>query len=455
MDLMPFAPSPPLVSATGSSRATQAMRLATMKRIALALLCGAALLYALAAWRGGLPAAWPYWSYVAAFAEAAMVGAIADWFAVVALFRHPLGLPIPHTAIIPANKDRIGANLAGFICNNFLSTPQVLAKLDEFDTGRRLADWLAQPANASKVGGLAVTVARHGLTAFDDDRVRDFLGRAATAGLARIDFSVLAGQALDALTAGGRHQALLDDVLAQVAKLIEGDEIQERMTDAIAREIKTLRYVGLDQVAAKLATRKIVAALARTLNEIAAHPHLDTDADADACTTPVGPHPLRLRFDRFMDDFIVRLKLDPEFRQRGEQMRAELMAHPALGNYLHGLWGELLAWLDTDLAHPRSTIALRIEQMASALGARLQADEAIRRWLNEQIVAAAPLAIERYREDIRLYIVERVNEWNVDEMTHELERNIGRDLQFIRINGTLVGGLVGLAIHAVTQWLRP
>ena len=456
---MSFAPSPPQVPATSTSRAAQAMRLATMKRFALALLCGAAMLYALAAWRGGLPAAWPYWSYVAAFAEAAMVGAIADWFAVVALFRHPLGLPIPHTAIIPANKDRIGANLAGFICNNFLSTPQVLAKLDEFDAGRRLADWLAQPANAAKVGGLAVTVARHGLAAFDDDRVRVFLGRAAAAGLARIDFSVLAGQALDALTAGGRHQALLDDVLAQVAKLIEGDEIQERMTDAIAREIKTLRYVGLDQMAARLATRKLVAALARTLNDIAAHPHADPDADADADaadgTTPAGPHPLRLRFDRFMDDFIVRLKLDPAFRQRGEQIRAELIAHPALGNYLHGLWGELLAWLDADLAHPRSTIALRIKKMAGALGTRLQADEAIRRWINEQIRAAAPLAIERYREDIRLYIVERVTEWNVDEMTHELERNIGRDLQFIRINGTLVGGLVGLAIHATTQWLRP
>jgi len=423
------------------------MRLATMKRFALALLCGAAMLYALAAWRGGLPAAWPYWSYVAAFAEAAMVGAIADWFAVVALFRHPLGLPIPHTAIIPANKDRIGANLAGFICNNFLSTPQVLAKLDEFDAGRRLADWLAQPANAAKVSGLAVTGARHGLAAFDDDRVRAFLGRAATAGLAKIDFSVLAGQALDALTAGGRHQALLDDVLAQVAKLIEGDEIQERMTDAIAREIKTLRYVGLDQMAARLATRKIVAALARTLNDIAAHPLADADADAATGTIPAGPHPLRLRFDRFMDDFIVRLKLDPEFRQRGEQIRAELMEHPALGNYLHGLWGELLAWLDADLAHPRSTIALRIEQMAGALGTRLQADEAIRRWVNEQIVAAAPLAIERYREDIRLYIVERVNEWHVDEMTYEL--------QFIRINGTLVGGLVGLIIYAATHWLRP
>jgi uncharacterized membrane-anchored protein YjiN (DUF445 family) len=406
-----------------------------MKRVALGLLCAAALLYALAS---ALHAQHPAWGYVAAFAEAAMVGAMADWFAVVALFRHPLGLPIPHTAIIPSNKDRIGAKLAGFICNNFLSTEQVLAKLRQFDAAGRVADWLARPESDRTLGEWGVAATRYGLAAFDDERVRDFMGRAATAGLEKIDLSRLMGQALDALTAGGRHQALLDDVLQQVAGLLEGDEVQAHITEAIAREIKTLRYVGLDQVAAKLATRKIVAAVARTIGELAAEPG----------------HPMRRRFDHFVDDFVVRLKLDPEFQQRGQQIRAELMAHPALGDYLHGLWGELLAWLQDDLGRGDSTIRRRIASMAGALGVRLQGDEAIRRWINEQIEAAAPLAIERYREDIRRYIVERVGEWNADEMTVELERNIGRDLQFIRINGTLVGGLVGLLIHTVTQLLR-
>jgi len=406
-----------------------------MKRVALGLLCAAALLYAVAS---ALHAQHPAWGYVAAFAEAAMVGAIADWFAVVALFRHPLGLPIPHTAIIPSNKDRIGAKLAGFICNNFLSTEQVLAKLRAFDAAGRIADWLARPASGEKLGEWGVAATRYGLAAFDDERVRDFMGRAAAAGLEKVDLSRLMGQALDALTAGGRHQALLDDVLQQVAGLLEGDEVQAHITEAIAREIKTLRYVGLDQVAAKLATRKIVAAVARTIAELAAEPD----------------HPMRKRFDHFVDDFVVRLKLDPEFQQRGEQIRAELMAHPALGDYLHGLWGELLAWLHDDLGRNDSTIGRRIASMAGALGTRLQADDAIRRWINEQIEAAAPLAIERYREDIRRYIEERVGDWNAGEMTTELERHIGRDLQFIRINGTLVGGLVGLLIHTATQLLR-
>ncbi|WP_447771643.1 DUF445 domain-containing protein [Variovorax boronicumulans] len=406
-----------------------------MKRIALGLLCAAALLYAVASALHSQHAAW---GYVAAFAEAAMVGAIADWFAVVALFRHPLGLPIPHTAIIPSNKDRIGAKLAGFICDNFLSTAQVLAKLRQFDAAARIAEWLARPASGDRLGEWGVAATRYGLTAFDDERVRDFMGRAAAAGLAKIDLSRLTGQALDALTAGGRHQALLDDVLQQVAELLDGEEVQAHITEGIAREIKTLRYVGLDQVAAKLATRKIVAAIARTLAELAAEPE----------------HPMRKRFDHFVDDFVVRLKLDPEFQQRGEQIRAELIAHPALGDYLHGLWGELLGWLHDDLGRPDSTIRQRIATMAGAMGQRLQNDAAIRAWINEQLEAAAPAAIERYREDIRRYIEERVGEWNAHEMTDELERHIGRDLQFIRINGTLVGGLVGLLIHTATQLLH-
>ena len=227
-------------------------------------------------------------------------------------------------------------------------------------------------------------------------------------------------------------------MLEQIAGVLDGEEVQAHITEAIAREIKTLRFVGLDQVAARLATRKIVAAVAHTIAELAAEP----------------AHPMRRRFDHFVDDFIVRLQHDPEFHARGERIRAELIAHPALGDYLHGLWGELLAWLHEDLGRGDSTIRRRIATMAAALGQRLQGDEAIRRWINEQIEAAAPLAIERYREDIRRYIVERVAQWNTEEMTAELERNIGRDLQFIRVNGTLVGGLVGLLIHAATQLLR-
>ena len=412
-----------------------ALRLAQMKRIALGLLCAAAVVYALAT---VYQAHHPAIGYVAAFAEAAMVGAIADWFAVVALFRHPLGLPIPHTAIIPANKDRIGAKLADFICDNFLATPQVLAKLERFDAGLWLAQALARPANAQRIGGYAVAAARYGLSAFDDERVRGFLGQLAGAGLAQLDIAKLTGQALDALTEGNRHQALLDEVLAGVSQVVEGEAVQEQITEAIAREIRTLRFVGLDQVAARAATRKIVSAAARTLAELAGAPE----------------HPLRIRFDTYMRGFVERLKHDEALRARFDTMRTELLAQPQVAGYLNGLWGELLGWLHDDLGRDDSAVRSRIVRMTAGLGERLAADEAMRRWLDEQLMDAAPRAIERYREDIRRYVVERVAEWDAREMTDELERHIGRDLQFIRINGTLVGGLVGLAIHALTQAWR-
>lgn len=413
----------------------QAQRLARMKAIALGLLCAAGALYAVAV---ALEHHHPAWSYVAAFSEAAMVGAIADWFAVVALFRHPLGLPIPHTAIIPKNKDRIGENLASFICDNFLSTPQVLEKIRSFDPAGKLVQWLAQPENAAATGEHLAAAARYGLNALDDDRVREFIRHAASAGMRQIDVSHLAGQVLDTLTVGGRHQALLDDLLLQVATLLQNEELQGELTEAIAREVKGLRYVGLDNIAAKIATRKIVAAVARTVIEMAEDPQ----------------HSLRLRFDGLMESFTQRLKDDPEFQRKGETIRDDLMAHPAFNDYLHGLWQSLQTWLQEDLGQEDSSIRRRITGMALTLGQRLQADMAMQQWINTQILTAAPKPIERYREDIRRYIVHRINDWNATEMTNELERNIGRDLQFIRINGTLVGGMVGLIIHATTQLLR-
>ena len=417
-----------------------------MKRIALALLAAAALIYALATFVETRHPDWTALGYLAAFAEAAMVGAVADWFAVVALFRHPLGLPIPHTAIIPANKNRIGDRLADFICDNFLATPQVLAKLAQFDPAARLAAALAKPVNAGRIGEWGVAAMRYGLAAFDDARVSAFLRNAVATGLGRVDLSVLLGRALGAMTAGGRHQALLDDLLVEVAGWIESDALQEQVADVIAKEIRALRWVGLDQKAARLATRKLVVAVARTINEVADHPEA-TGADAT-------PHPLRQRFDHFMHDFIDRLQNDPEFIARGAQIRAELIAHPALVDYLQGLWDELRRWLDADLAQPDSAIRVRIAALAAGLGERLAGDAEIRRWINEQITAAAPRAIARWRHDIRRYISTTVAGWDAGEMTRELERHIGRDLQFIRINGTLVGGLVGLTIHALTVWLR-
>jgi uncharacterized membrane-anchored protein YjiN (DUF445 family) len=404
-----------------------------MKRLAVALLLAAALLYALAT---ALQGRHPAWGYVAAFAEAAMVGAVADWFAVVALFRHPWGLPIPHTAIIPENKDRIGENLAHFLATHFLATEQVLAKLREFDVAARVAAWLAQPANAERVGEQLVGVGRWAVGALDDERVRQFVADLARRGLSQVEVARLSGQVLEAMTHERRHQELLDGVLLQVAKLMGEDSVQDGITEAIAREVKALKYLGLDQMAARLATRKVVVIMARTIIEMADDPR----------------HSLRLRFDGMVQDFVARLQHDEALQARGERLKDELLAHPALVRYVRTLWAELLDWLREDMGRDDSSIRRYIGAAARTLGERLAADAEIRAWLNAELQAAAPRLIERYREDIGRYVVARVQGWDAREMSAELERHIGRDLQFIRINGTLVGGLVGLAIHALTQW---
>lgn len=409
-----------------------------VKSVATGLLVMATALYAAAVSIGD---SHPAWGYLVAFSEAAMVGAIADWFAVTALFRRPLGLPIPHTAIIPRNKSRIGANLGDFICTHFLSTEQVLEKVREFDVGQRLASWLARPENAGTVGRYAVRMAGHGIAALRDERARQFIQSTAVARLEQIDLAGMSGQLLDVLTADNRHQALLDEILGQVDLLLQSKEAQERISAGISAELDVLRFkvfgqeIALNTLAGNWSTEKIVRRASELIGEV--------NRDPD--------HPLREHFDQYLARFVRNLKEDPQFRLKGEALRLQLIEHPALASYLSGLWDDLIDWIQDDISSQHSSIRKRITEAASQLGASLLADDGMRGWINEQVLAAAPPLIERYRADIGRYIAGRVESWNTVELVQQLEANIGKDLQFIRINGTLVGGLVGLLIHAVTH----
>ena len=414
--------------------------LARMKALALGLLLLAAALYALAV---HLLPSHPGWGYLAAFAEAAMVGAIADWFAVTALFRHPLGLPIPHTAIIPRKQARLGRNLADFICTHFLATPQVMAKLEAFDAAARLAGWLRLPANAEALGRQLVGVARYGLNALRDERVRQFIQRSATRRLRELDLAHLAGQLLDMLTYERRHQAMLDELLAQLDALLQDEAVQQRIATGLSSEFSALRFrlfgrdIPLDEKAGQWSADKLVRRVSELIGEISRDPQ----------------HELRGKFDACLLRFVARLKDDPAFRLKGEQIREQLLAHPALSGYLRELWDDLVDWLQADLMDADSTIRRRLVRLCQRLGEALARDAAMRRWINDQLLEVAPRLVERHREDIRRYIAERVERWNSDELVALLEHNVGKDLQYIRINGTLVGGMVGLGLHALTRLL--
>lgn len=419
---------------------TKAQRLTRMKALATGLLVLAAGLYGLAMVMQQRAPAWAgVWTAVAAFAEAAMIGAMADWFAVVALFRHPLGLPIPHTAIVPRNQARIGENLAAFICDHFLGTAQVVERLRAFDPARRLAQWMADPAHARHVSELVTGAGRHVLTALEDPRVAAFVREAVLRRMAGIDIATWAGRLLAVLTEGRRHQALLDEVLQRVAARLEDEALQAEIAERIAAEVQVLRMVGLDLVAGRMGTRKLVAGLGRLIAEMGEDP----------------AHPLRARFDGFVARLVDDLQHDPAMRLKAETLRADVLAHPALADYVQQLWQQAVDAVRRDLHADDGVVRTRLADAVQALGERLSADTAMQDWLNGQWLQAAPGLVVRWREDIRRHITERVARWPADELSRELELHIGPDLQYVRLNGTLVGGLIGLLIHAVTHTLMP
>ena len=403
-----------------------------MKLVAGLLLLLAALLYTLATM---MEDRHPAWGYLASFAEAAMVGAIADWFAVTALFRRPLGLPIPHTAIIPRSKTRIGQSLSSFITTHFLATPLVLAKLAELDLAGRLADWLRHPDNAAAVGRQLTGIAHFGVAALHDERVRDFVQAKVINRVRKFDLSTPLAQALEVLTSQGRHQAMLDELLIRLDSIMQDEQTRTLVADAITSEIRTLRYLGLGRSVGGWSANKFVDGLSALIAEIAADPE----------------HLIRQRFDEHVGEYIDRLRQDPAYALEIERILAQLLEHPATSAYFANLWQELAEWLEQDLASDESRIGRRIIKLSAGLGDALAADTAMRGWINEQLMAAAPRLLERYRGQIGRYIAERVENWESAELVQQLENSVGKDLQFIRINGTLVGGLVGLVLHALTQ----
>jgi uncharacterized membrane-anchored protein YjiN (DUF445 family) len=406
--------------------------LSRMKALALGLLVLAALVYVAATL---LEPRHTAWGYVAAAAEAAMIGALADWFAVVALFRHPLGLPIPHTAIIVANKDRLGAQLARFLGEHFLTAEHVQRALARWDMAGDMGRWLSLPDSAQQVGRWLQQATPALIGALDQTPARQWVARLAQRMLREADLSALGGQALQALTAHGHHQQWLDGLLRQLAEWAEQDTVQERLTDAIALELKQLKYVGLDQMAARLATRKLVAALTRTLSDVAADP----------------AHELRHRFDDWMHASIHRLQTDAEWRAQVASWRDAWMDQPGWAAPIEAWWHDFLGTLRDDAARPDSPLAGRIASVAQAAGQQLAGDEKLRDWLNQQAQAALLRLLDASRDTLVAFVTQRVQAWDARDLSQVLENHIGRDLQFIRINGTLVGALVGLLLHALTQ----
>jgi uncharacterized membrane-anchored protein YjiN (DUF445 family) len=413
-------------------------KLERMKWIASGLLVAAAGVYAFA---HALEPQYPALRYVTVAAEAAMVGAIADWFAVTALFHHPLGLRfIPHTAVIPRNKERIAAGIAQFIEQNFLSAEAVVQRIREFRPARTLYGWLLAPGNAEALAGYAARLAGYLLEALDDTRVRSFLERNLTALLKKLDVASAAAQLLDVLTENRRHHELLEAALKSLDEVLSREETRAFIAAEIARNAPLLkRFSDLFQLRLdERAALKIAEVLIAKIGEVRS----------------AEDHELRRRFDAFVAGFVARLKTDAALRARVHALRDEALASPALGRYVGGLWDEFRAWLKSDLAREPSNVRERAAQTVRALARSLEADEGMQRWIDERILAAAPALVEEHRAKIGRFIEEQILSWQERRLVGELERHLGADLQYIRINGTVVGALAGLVIVAVTDLVK-
>lgn len=371
----------------------------------------------------------PAWGYVRAFAEAAMVGGLADWFAVTALFRRPLGLPIPHTAIIPVNKDRIADTMASFLRDNFL-TPQVVARrLKGFGAARLAGQFLSNPRGSeSRLREGASSLAADILESLDQEKLGGLAKGAVRAQVERLDLAPLLGQMLGAMVADGRHMPLVESGIRKAAHLLEANEGLIR-TMIHERANALMRFARLDE---------------RLANTI-----LDGLYKLLAETVVLPDHPLRLKIEEGLQQLAHDLVHDPEMRARVERMKAEVLANPAFGAWLDALWERARAALLRAVRAPAGSLSGQLGTSLAELGHALQSDARLQhlvdRFARRTLVGVAT----RYGDQIVRLVSETVRRWDARTVTDRIEGAVGRDLQFIRINGTLVGGLVGVAIHAI------
>lgn len=415
---------------------TKERELDRSKRLALGFFAGAALLFVLSFF---LPQNW-WTGLIKAFAEAAMVGALADWFAVVALFKRvPIPIVSRHTNIIPNNKVKIADNLALFVHEKFLDTESIVRLIQKHDPAQKVADWLTKPANTQHMGGYLVKTAGWMLDFTEDAAVQNFLRKAVHTMVGSVDLSKSVGTILESLTKGGRHQELLNEGIYQLAKLLDNEETQATIAQGIVDWLKE-EYAFVERMLpSELIGRKgadIAVKLAfGILNRVARDPQ----------------HPLRQRFDEFTADFIERLKADPQFSSKSEEIKQYLLNDDTLNNYLKSLWGDLKNWLKRDLESEHSTLRRRLEATGAWLGKTLAEDPALRQSLNDNLELAARAAAPEFAGYLTRHIADTVKNWDSAEMSEQIELNIGKDLQFIRINGTIVGGLIGVTLYLLSS----
>lgn len=406
------------------------------KAMALALLIIVAVIYVLTRYLTDLQGVW---GFINAFSEAAMVGAFADWFAVTAIFRHPMGIPIPHTAIVPRKKAQLGKHLGKFISNHFLTNEQVMARLQDAQLAPRVGAWLVEPDNAQRVSLGLTTGLQQWLGAWRDERVSRFIKQRLIRRMRHTDTTDLVAQFFLLLTENGRHQQVLDLVLRQLARWVQNPNVKKQIAVMLSRELEQSLYLKrLSAYAGEWGTARLINMLAQEIDAVSADPR----------------HPMRRRYSALINGWIVRLQNDEKYKKELLLIQRRLLNNPILQEYWNTIWKEMLDWVEDDLSlGAQARIHKQLKNAVQTLGQQLIDDPSLQDFFAEKLNNFAPRLIERFRAPTARFIEARVLAWSDDEWVNTLENSIGKDLQFIRINGTLVGGLVGIIIHTINIWL--
>ncbi|MER6732809.1 DUF445 domain-containing protein [Streptomyces puniciscabiei] len=401
-----------------------------MKLTATSMLLFVALVYVLAR-LASHEGAGPWAGYVAAAAEAGMVGALADWFAVTALFRHPLGLPIPHTAIIPTKKDQLGVSLGEFVGENFLSEDVVRQRLRAVGIGSRLGAWLAEPEHADRVTAELATALRGALTVLRDRDVQAVVSEAITRRANTKEVAPGIGKMLEGIVADGGHRRAVDLVVARAHDwlVLHRDDVMVAVEGGAPGW--TPRFVD------RKVGERVYKELLRFVVEMRDMPS----------------HPARGALDRFLTDFASDLQSDTDTRARVERLKGEVLGRGEVQDLIASAWTAVRAMVVAAAEDERSELRLRVRGALLSLGARMATEPKVQGKVDSWVEGAAVHVVTTYRREITSLITDTVASWDAEHTTRKIEAHIGRDLQFIRINGTVVGSLAGLLIYTVTRTL--
>ncbi|MGE0286784.1 MAG: DUF445 domain-containing protein [Bradyrhizobium sp.] len=377
----------------------------------------------------------PAFGFVAAFAEAATIGGLADWYAVVALFKRPLGLPIPHTAIIQSNQHRIADKLGEFIEVHFLEAAPVEAKLRQIDFGSFVADWLRDRKKSEDLARFALRLLPEAVTATESSGLMTFITRRVTSQLMAIDLAPLAAGTLRSFVQEGRHRVLLDDILRALHQTLTTAETMALIRDRIRAELPTLLKLYR---ADRFLVNRIVSSATAFFEEVRNDPD----------------HPFRDEFNRMLLSLVDKLGSDPAFASRIDGLKRDILARPELGDLARNIWSNARTFIERSASGETQVLQQLLARMFVEAGEALAADTEMRAEINQGLVAVLRSFIADQKSGVSTFIADQVKAWDMAQLISLIEINVGKDLQYIRFNGSLIGGLAGLALYTLEYLLR-